>query len=83
MMRSVNRMNDYVFKRILGSEGNKDILINFLNAVLKSHPVMNSPTSSCAATNCARKPSWKSKRLSMVLKRKAGQKVKQKVRNKN
>lgn len=36
MIRSVNRMNDYVFKRIFGSEENKDILLNFLNAVLKS-----------------------------------------------
>jgi len=34
--RSVNRMNDYVFKRIFGSEENKDILLNFLNAVLNS-----------------------------------------------
>nr|WP_284708656.1 Rpn family recombination-promoting nuclease/putative transposase [Sporomusa sphaeroides] len=29
-------MNDYVFKRIFGSEENKDILLNFLNAVLNS-----------------------------------------------
>ncbi len=36
MKRSVNRMNDYVFKRIFGSEENKDILLNFLNAVLNS-----------------------------------------------
>jgi len=38
MIRFVNRMNDYVFKRIFGSEENKDILLNFLNAVLKSQP---------------------------------------------
>lgn len=38
MVRTVNRINDYVFKRIFGSEGNKDILLNFLNAVLKSQP---------------------------------------------
>lgn len=38
MLRSVNRMNDYVFKRIFGSEENKDILLDFLNAVLKSPP---------------------------------------------
>lgn len=36
MAQFINRMNDYVFKRIFGSEGNKDILIHFLNSVLKT-----------------------------------------------
>jgi predicted transposase/invertase (TIGR01784 family) len=32
----VNRLNDFVFKRIFGSESNKDILLNFLNSILKN-----------------------------------------------
>ncbi len=31
----VNRLNDYLFKRIFGSEENSDILVAFLNAVLQ------------------------------------------------
>ncbi|MBF0408702.1 MAG: PD-(D/E)XK nuclease family transposase [Candidatus Riflebacteria bacterium] len=30
----INRMNDYFFKRIFGSEENKDILLSFLNSIL-------------------------------------------------
>lgn len=32
---SMKVKNDYVFKRIFGDENNKDILIDFLKAVLK------------------------------------------------
>ncbi len=33
--KTINRTNDYAFKRILGSEEGKEALISFLNAVLK------------------------------------------------
>lgn len=33
--RKINRTNDYLFKRIFGSDEGKDALIGFLNAVLK------------------------------------------------
>ena len=34
-IKGFNRINDYAFKRILGSEEGKDALLGFLNAVLK------------------------------------------------
>jgi predicted transposase/invertase (TIGR01784 family) len=34
----INRSNDYLFKRIFGSDEGKDVLLSFLNAVLKSPP---------------------------------------------
>jgi len=34
MRRLINRLNDYAFKRIFGVEENKDILLDFLNAVI-------------------------------------------------
>ena len=34
MLEKINRLNDYLFKRIFGSPENKDILIDLLNAVL-------------------------------------------------
>ncbi|QGG47214.1 Rpn family recombination-promoting nuclease/putative transposase [Heliorestis convoluta] len=34
-IKAINRINDYAFKRIFGSEEGKEVLINFLNAVLK------------------------------------------------
>lgn len=37
-MKRINRTNDYLFKRIFGSEEGKDALIGFLNAVLKPPP---------------------------------------------
>jgi len=33
-MIAINRLNDYVFKRIFGVEENKDILIDFLNSII-------------------------------------------------
>lgn len=36
--RRINRSNDYLFKRVFGSEESKDVLLSFLNAVLKSPP---------------------------------------------
>ena len=30
--------SDYIFKLVFGSEKNKDVLISFLNAVLKGNP---------------------------------------------
>jgi predicted transposase/invertase (TIGR01784 family) len=36
MLRSINRMNDYAFKRIFGAEENKDILLHFLNSTFQS-----------------------------------------------
>ncbi|ABO51621.1 hypothetical protein Dred_3119 [Desulforamulus reducens MI-1] len=36
--QSINRTNDYAFKRIMGSEEGKEALISFLNAVLKPAP---------------------------------------------
>ncbi len=36
--KPINRINDYAFKRILGSEEGKEALISFLNAVLKPAP---------------------------------------------
>ncbi|KFD41043.1 hypothetical protein DK28_0212815 [Peptococcaceae bacterium SCADC1_2_3] len=37
-MKGINRINDYAFKRILGSEEGKEALLGFLNAVLKFPP---------------------------------------------
>ena len=37
-LKSINRINDYAFKRIMGSEEGKEALISFLNAVLKPAP---------------------------------------------
>lgn len=37
-IRGINRINDYAFKRIFGSEEGKDALLGFLNAVLKPPP---------------------------------------------
>lgn len=34
-LKTINRTNDYAFKRILGSEEGKEALISFLNAVLR------------------------------------------------
>lgn len=34
-IRGINRINDYVFKRIFGSEEGKEALLSFLNAVLQ------------------------------------------------
>ena len=34
-MRSINRMNDYFVRYLLGSVGNEDILENIVNAVLE------------------------------------------------
>ncbi len=34
-IQQINRLNDYAFKRILGSEDGKEALLGFLNAVLK------------------------------------------------
>ena len=34
MRRPINRMNDYVFKRIFGAPENRDVLMSFCNAVL-------------------------------------------------
>jgi predicted transposase/invertase (TIGR01784 family) len=34
-INNINRTNDYAFKRIFGSEEGKEVLISFLNAVLK------------------------------------------------
>ena len=34
-MRSINRMNDYFVRYLLGSLGNEDILENIVNAVLE------------------------------------------------
>ncbi len=36
--KTINRTNDYAFKRIFGSEEGKEALISFLNAVLKPLP---------------------------------------------
>jgi predicted transposase/invertase (TIGR01784 family) len=42
MIEKVNPLIDYAFKRIFGIEDNKDILIDFLNAVLDlSKPIEN------------------------------------------
>ncbi|WP_449240396.1 PD-(D/E)XK nuclease family transposase, partial [Desulfoscipio gibsoniae] len=37
-MKAINRINDYAFKRIFGSEEGKEALISLLNAVLKPLP---------------------------------------------
>ncbi|MDN5345030.1 MAG: hypothetical protein PWQ18_1144 [Clostridia bacterium] len=37
-IRGINRINDYAFKRIFGSEEGKEALLGFLNAVLKLPP---------------------------------------------
>ncbi|WP_064774410.1 Rpn family recombination-promoting nuclease/putative transposase [Neomoorella mulderi] len=37
-IRGINRINDYAFKRIFGSEEGKEALLSFLNAVLKLPP---------------------------------------------
>jgi predicted transposase/invertase (TIGR01784 family) len=37
-IKSINRTNDYLFKRVFGSEEGKEALIGFLNAVLKPQP---------------------------------------------
>lgn len=37
-IKGINRTNDYLFKRIFGSDEGKDALIGFLNAVLKPSP---------------------------------------------
>jgi predicted transposase/invertase (TIGR01784 family) len=34
-MRRVKPLNDFIFKRVFGEKGNEDILISFINAVLK------------------------------------------------
>lgn len=34
-MRKVKPLNDFIFKKIFGEKGNEDILISFINAVLK------------------------------------------------
>ncbi|MEG0794712.1 MAG: PD-(D/E)XK nuclease family transposase, partial [Bacilli bacterium] len=34
-MRAINPFTDFGFKKLFGEEGSKDILIDFLNAVLK------------------------------------------------
>ena len=34
-MRKVKPLNDFIFKKIFGKKGNEDILISFINAVLK------------------------------------------------
>lgn len=34
-MRKVKPINDFIFKKIFGEKGNEDILISFINAVLK------------------------------------------------
>ena len=34
-MRKVKLLNDFIFKKIFGEKGNEDILISFINAVLK------------------------------------------------
>lgn len=34
-IKNINRTNDYLFKRIFGSEEGKEALLGFLNAVLK------------------------------------------------
>jgi predicted transposase/invertase (TIGR01784 family) len=34
-MRKIKPLNDFIFKKIFGEKGNEDILISFLNAVLK------------------------------------------------
>ena len=35
MMRKVKPLNDFIFKKVFGEKGNEDILISFINAVLK------------------------------------------------
>lgn len=37
-LKSINRTNDYLFKRIFGSDEGKEALLGFLNAVLKPAP---------------------------------------------
>ena len=37
-IKGINRINDYAFKRIMGSEEGKEALLGFLNAVLKFPP---------------------------------------------
>ena len=34
-MRKVKPLNDFIFKKVFGAKGNEDILISFINAVLK------------------------------------------------
>ncbi len=34
-MRKVKPLNDFIFKKLFGEKGNEDILISFINAVLK------------------------------------------------
>ena len=34
-MRKVKPLNDFIFKKIFGEKGNEDILISFINAILK------------------------------------------------
>lgn len=34
-MRKVKPLNDFIFKKLFGEKGNEDILIAFINAVLK------------------------------------------------
>ncbi len=34
-MRKVKPLNDFIFKKVFGEKGNEDILISFINAVLK------------------------------------------------
>ena len=34
-MRRVKPLNDFIFKKVFGEKGNEDILISFINAVLK------------------------------------------------
>lgn len=35
MMRRLKPLNDFIFKKLFGQKGNEDILISFLNAILK------------------------------------------------
>ena len=37
-IKKFNRINDYAFKRILGSEEGKEALLGFINAVMKPTP---------------------------------------------
>lgn len=34
-MRKIKPLNDFVFKKVFGEKGNEDILLSFINAVLK------------------------------------------------
>ena len=34
-MRKVKPLNDFIFKKVFGAKGNEDLLISFINAVVK------------------------------------------------